>query len=52
MIITRDEIIEQPEMMQFTLTVPDKSSDDNGMLLVIPDDNDTARGLIINSGGV
>ena len=50
--ITRDEILEQTEMLKFTLTVPDKFSDITGMLLIETDDNDEADGEIINSVGI
>ena len=52
MTITRDGIIEQPETLRFTLTVPDKFNGITGMLLIKPSDNDIADGEIINSGGM
>ena len=52
MTITRDGIVEEPEILSFTLTVPGKFSDITGMLLIKPSDNDMADGEIINSGGM
>ncbi|XP_065902914.1 FRAS1-related extracellular matrix protein 2-like [Dysidea avara] len=52
MAITRDDIFEQTEMLKFTLTVPDKFSDINGMLFIKIDDIDMADGEIINSVGI
>jgi len=52
MTITQDKMLEQTETLKFTLTVPDKFNDINGMLLIKPDDGDMADGEIINSGGV
>ena len=50
--ITKDELLEQTEMLKFNLTVPDEFSNINGRLLVKTGDNDMADGEIINSGGV
>ena len=50
--ITKDELLEQTEMLKFTLTVPDEFSNITGRLLVKTSDNDMADGEIINSGGV
>ena len=49
--ITKDELLEQTEMLKFTLTVPDEFSSITGRLLVKTGDNNMADGEIINSGG-
>jgi len=49
--ITKDELLEQTEMLKFTLTVPDEFSSITGRLLVKTGDNNMVDGEIINSGG-
>ena len=50
--ITKDELLEQTEMLKLNLTIPDEFDNINGRLLVKTGDNDMADGEIINSGGV
>jgi len=51
-LITVDQIFEQIEVFWVSLTVPDKFSNVDGILLIKPGPNDIAEGEIINSNSM